>query len=109
MRRRLLVAAGVLTTVIGAGLTAVGAYAYSWSRANADLIARGVTVAGVEVGGLHAADARALVAARLGAQLRRPVQLTYEAHRFVIRPTGAGLRVDVARIVDDAVLLSRRG
>ena len=95
--------------MIGAGLTAVGAYAYSWSRANADLIARGVTVAGVEVGGLHAADARALVAARLGAQLRRPVQLTYEAHRFVIRPTGAGLRVDVARMVDDAVLLSRRG
>jgi L,D-transpeptidase catalytic domain len=109
MRRRLLVAAGVLSTVIGAGLTAVGAYAYSWSRANADVIARGVTVAGIDVGGLHAADARALVAARLGAQLRRPVQLTYATHRFAIRPTHTGLRVDVARMVADAVTLSRRG
>ena len=109
MRRRLLVAAGVLFTVIGAGLTAVGAYAYSWSRANADVIARGVTVAGIDVGGLHAADARALVAARLGAQMRRPVELTYDTHRFVVRPTQAGLRVDVARMVDDAVTLSRRG
>jgi hypothetical protein len=109
MRRRLLVAAGVLTTVLGVGLTAVGAYAYSWSRANADVIARGVTVAGIDVGGLHAADARALVAARLGAQLGRPVRLTYETHRFTIRPNDAGLRLDVARMVDDAVVLSRRG
>jgi lipoprotein-anchoring transpeptidase ErfK/SrfK len=109
MRRRLLVAAGVLFTVIGVGLTAVGAYAYSWSRANADVIARGVTVAGIDVGGLHAAAARSLVAARLGQRLRRPVQLTYGTHRFTIRPTHAGLRVDVARMVDDAVTLSRRG
>jgi L,D-transpeptidase catalytic domain len=109
MRRRLLVAAGVLLTVVGLGLTAVGAYAYSWSRANVDVIARGVTVAGIDVGGLHAADARALVAARLGEQLRRPVVLSYATHRFTIRPTHAGLRVDVARMVDDAVTLSQRG
>ena len=109
MKRRLLVAGGVLLTGAGLGLTAVGAYAYSWSRSNADVIARGVTVAGIDVGGLHAADARARIAASLGPQLRRPVALTYGTHRFVIRPTHAGLRVDVARMVDDAVTLSRRG
>jgi lipoprotein-anchoring transpeptidase ErfK/SrfK len=109
MKRRLLVAAGVLFTVIGLGLTAVGAYAYSWSNANADVIARGVTVAGIDVGGLHAPAARALVAASLGARLRQPVELTYDTHRFTIRPLHAGLRVDVARMIGDAVTLSRRG
>ncbi len=109
MRRRLLVAAGLLLSVAGLGLTAVGAYAYSWSQANADVIAPGVTVAGIDVGGLHAGDARARVAGSLGERLQQAVRLTYGAHRFTIRPTHAGLHIDVARMVDDAVTLSRQG
>jgi hypothetical protein len=109
MRRRLLVAAGVLLTVVGLGLTAVGAYAYSWSQSHDDVIADGVTVAGVDVGGLHADRARALVAASIGAQLRRPVRLVYGSHRFTVRPSSAGLSVDVERMVDDALARSTRG
>ena len=109
MKRRLLVAAGIFLTVIGVGLTGVGAYAYSWSHANADVIARGITIAGVDVGGLHAADAQALVGASLGGRLRQPVELTYGHHRFTIRPVHAGLRIDVARMVGDAVMRSRQG
>jgi L,D-transpeptidase-like protein len=109
MKRRLLVAGGVLLTGAGLGLTAVGAYAYSWSQTNADVIARGVTVAGIDVGGLHAGEARARVAEAIGARVRRPVQLVYGGHRFTIRPTHAGLRVDVGRMVDDAVAVSEHG
>ncbi|HEY3543621.1 MAG TPA: L,D-transpeptidase family protein [Gaiellaceae bacterium] len=109
MHRRLLVAAGVLATVIGLGLTAVGAYAYSWSRDHQDVIAAGVTIAGIDVGGLHADQARGLVDSRLGERLGRPVQLVYRDHRFTVRPAHAGLNVDVAKMVDDAVAASRRG
>ena len=109
MRRRLLVAAGVLATVIGLGLTAVGAYAYSWSRDHEGMIADGVTIAGIDVGGLRADQARELVDSRLGEQLGRPVQLVYGDHRFTVRPARAGLNVDVAKMVDDAVAASRRG
>jgi hypothetical protein len=109
MRRRLLVLAGVLLTVVGLGLTAVGAYAYSWSSSHEDVIADGVTVAGVDVGGLHAVQARELVAASVGARLQKPVRLVDASHRFTVRPSSAGLRVDVARMVDDAVARSRAG
>src|SRR4051812_19214556 len=106
MYRRLLVAAGLLLTVIGLAVTAAGAYAYSWSSGHADVIAPGVTVAGVDVGGLHAPAARALVASTLNDRLSRPVELVYGSHRFTVRST---VRFDVARMVDAAVADSHRG
>jgi hypothetical protein len=109
MGRRLLVVAGVLLTVIGLGLTAVGAYAYSWSQSHDDVISPGVTVAGIDVSGLHVARARELVAASLGSQLRRPVRVVYGTHRFTVRPSSAGLTVDVAHMVDDALVRSHEG
>src|SRR6184192_1300834 len=109
MRRRLLVAAGLLLALGGTALSAGGAYAYYWDSAHADRIARGVQIAGVEVGGLEAADARARLRAALGARLSRPARLVYGSHRFTIRPQGAGLTVDVDRMVADAVRLSRSG
>ena len=93
----------------GIALSAGGAYAYMWNRSHEDAIARGVTVAGIDVGGLHAAEARALLDDRLGAQLRRPVTIRYGSHSFVVRPARAGLRVDLGRMVDDAVAVSRTG
>jgi hypothetical protein len=109
MYRRLMVAVGVLLTVIGLGLTAAGAYAYSWARGHDDVVAPGVTVAGIDVGGLHQSAALALVESTLRARLSRPVRLVYGTHRFTVRPAHAGLQVDVAGMVDDAVAASRRG
>jgi hypothetical protein len=109
MHRHLLAATGLLLTVSGIALTAGGAYAYYWDRGHSDVIARGVTVAGVDVGGLPAPAARALLEQRLGEQLRRPVRLVYRSHRFTIRPTHAGLRFDAGRMVADALAVSRSG
>jgi len=109
MHRRLMVAVGVLLTVIGLGLTAAGAYAYSWARGHDDVVAPGVTVAGIDVGGLHRSAALALVESTLRARLSRPVRLVYGSHTFTVRPAHAGLRVDVAGMVDDAIAASRRG
>jgi hypothetical protein len=109
MIRRLLVVAGVFLAVVGLGLTAVGAYAYSWSQSHQDVIAPGITVAGVDLGGLHAPAARELLAASLGERLSKPVRLDYQSRHFTIRPSRAGLTVDVRSMVDDAVAISRRG
>jgi hypothetical protein len=106
MYRRLLLAAGLLLTVTGLALTAAGAYAYSWSSGHADVIAPGVTVAGIDVGGLHAAAARTLVASTLNERLSKPVQLVYGSHRFTVR---SPVRLDVAHMVEAAVADSHRG
>ena len=60
MRSRLLVATGIALALFGVAVSAGGAYAYFWDESNSDLIASGVTVAGIDVGGLHADQARAL-------------------------------------------------
>lgn len=109
MHRRVWVAAGILLAVAAVALSGASAYAYVWDRGQADVIARGITVAGVDVGGLHGAQARALVEAKLAARLRRPVRLVRSGHSFTVRPTNAGLTVDVNRMVDAAVAASRAG
>ena len=109
MRRRLLVAAGIALTLIGVSLSAGGAYAYFWDTARVDRIASGVSVAGFDVGGLRAAEARALLADRLVAPLKRPIRVDYGTHSFMLRPTRAGLNVEIDHMVDRAVYLSRRG
>jgi hypothetical protein len=90
-------------------VSAGGASAYFWDRSRADVIASGVTVAGIDVGGLHAGQARALLDARLVRPLQRPLRVEDDGHNFVVRPENAGLRVDVAHMVDAAVQLSRAG
>jgi hypothetical protein len=107
MRRRLLVALGLLFAVGGVALSAGGAYAYFWDQGRADLIAEGVHVAGIDVGGLRAPEARELLQAELGQRLSRPVRLVYGHEGFTVQP--AGLRIDTARMVDAAIDVSRQG
>jgi lipoprotein-anchoring transpeptidase ErfK/SrfK len=109
MRRWLLATAGLLLALTGVALTAATAYAYFWDSSRADLIAKGVRVAGVDVGGLRAAQARTLLDRRIVTALERPVRLTYRGRRFTVAPSEAGLRVDVARMVGAAVRKSRDG
>ena len=109
MRRALLVFAGLALSLLAVALSAGGAYAYFWDRGNSDRIAAGVTVAGIDVGGLHAPEARALLDAQLVRPLQRPLRVRHAGHSFVIRPRTAGLRIGVARMIDTAVRLSRQG
>jgi L,D-transpeptidase catalytic domain/Putative peptidoglycan binding domain len=109
MRTRLLVAAGLLLALLGVAASAGGAYAYFWDRSRADLIAAGVRVAGIDVGGLRASAAHQKLDRRAAAPLRRPLQLVSGSWRLELDPTRTGLRIDVARMVDDAVGASRNG
>jgi hypothetical protein len=109
MHRRLLVAGGLVFAVGGVAVTAAGASAYFWDRSHATRIAKGVTIAGIDVGGLEAADAEAKLDAELSKRLAHPVKLVYRNHRFTVAPAKAGIRVDVTNMVDEAVALSRSG
>ncbi len=109
MRRGLLVATGIVLAVAAVALTAGGAYAYFWENGRSDVLASGITVAGIDVGGLHANDARALLEQRVVARLRRPLRLTAGGRTFVVDPLRAGLRVDVNGMVDRAVAATRSG
>jgi len=109
MHRRVWVVTGVVTAFAGIAVSGAGASAYFWDRSQADVIARGVTIGGVAVGGLDAAQARALLEARFAARLQQPVELVRGGHAFTVRPTSTGLTLDIGRMVDDAVAASRAG
>jgi lipoprotein-anchoring transpeptidase ErfK/SrfK len=86
---------------------AVGAYAYDSSRE--DLIAKGVTVAGVDVGGMRADKARATLSTELAHQLQRPVEVSFGKKHYELSPRAVGLKPEVNRMVDAAVAKSRGG
>jgi hypothetical protein len=109
MRGRFLVAGGLVLTVGGLAVSAGGASAYLWDHAHADRIAKGVVVGGIDIGGLDAPEAEARLQEELPARLSQPVTLVYNDHRFTVQPANAGLRVDIPRMVESAVRLSRSG
>jgi lipoprotein-anchoring transpeptidase ErfK/SrfK len=105
MRQRsfILVAATVAILILGA----VAAYAYDSSRD--DVIAKGVTVAGVDVGGMHPADARRTLRHELVTALEQPVAVSYRKRRFKLSARQAHLEADVNGMVNDALQQSRDG
>src|SRR4051794_10139982 len=105
MRSRSFVLVAVLVAVLLAG--AVGVYAYDHARQ--DTIAKGVTVAGVKVGGLSAREARAKLRHTLVRRLAKPVVVTYGDQTFSLDPEQAHVSADVAATVEDALARSREG
>ena len=97
------IAAVAVTLIVGA----VAAYAYDAS--NKDQIASGVTVAGVDVGGIGAGEARARVKRHVADPLMEPITVVHGDKRFSLSPQDAGLRADVGGMVDQALAASREG
>ena len=105
MRRWIVVFAVVLIVALAGGAAAL--YAYDASRS--DMIAKGVTAAGVDVGGLHARDARSTLRRALVPGLNRPLLVGRGGKVVVLTPTQAHLDLDLDGMVDRAVAQSRRG
>src|SRR5258708_30111284 len=99
MPRGLLATAGIFLAATGIALSAGGAYAYAWDRGHNGVIAPGVRIAGVEVGGLRAAQATAVLQSKLVGPLGRPVRLVSGPHLFLLDPPGKGLQVGLPRMV----------
>jgi lipoprotein-anchoring transpeptidase ErfK/SrfK len=105
MRQRSLIFVVVLVVALLGGT--VAAVAYDSSRD--DLIASGVTVAGVDVGGMRADQARGIIARELREPLNRPVVVMHGTWRFELTARQAGVEADVDGMVDEALDVSRNG
>jgi lipoprotein-anchoring transpeptidase ErfK/SrfK len=96
------VALGLVILLGGAG--AVLAYDASQEHT----ITKGITIGGVDVGGMSVQHASAKLRAAYARRLRQPIVITYHGRRFVLRPRSVHLSVDIGGSVQQALDRSRQ-
>src|SRR4051794_4160167 len=105
MRTRLI----VLTAFIGLLAVAVVGGAYVYDQSKKDLIAAGVKVNGVPIGGMTRAQAEKKLSATLLAPLDRPVKVTYHDRTFTLTRKAAAIGINIEGSVDKALRRSQQG
>ena len=105
MPRRLIAVLVLTVTVllVGAGTL------YAFDHKAKTRIADGVTVNGVDVGGLTPARARAKLSAALLEPLDRPVSVRYQGRRFTLTAEQANIAIDIDGSIDRAMEASQKG
>jgi L,D-transpeptidase catalytic domain/Putative peptidoglycan binding domain len=105
VRRALVIS--VLAVVVLAGSATAALHRYDTSRS--DQIAEGITVAGVDVGGMTMADAGAAVRKEVAHRLDQPLRITYQKRTFTIEPALVDVRTNVDALLRSAMVQSREG
>ena len=101
---------GWLAALVALALFAIlAAGVYIYDHARRDVIAHGVSVGGVPVGGLHEAAAREKLQRALIARLDRPVTVRSGSRSWSLSVREAGVTVNVASMIARAVKVSREG
>ena len=103
--RRIYLPIVALLAVLVTGL--VGLYLYDGSRA--DTVAEGVSVAGVDVGGMSAERARVMIQGQVAAPLEEPIRISTPGRDHVLTAKRARLRTDVDGSAAAALVASREG
>ncbi len=85
--------------IVASGLAVVLGLVFAGSS---DRLANGTRIAGVDVGGLRAADAEVLLQRRSDRLTAVPVTFVFGAHRFRLTPRSLGIRVDWRQAVKAA-------
>src|SRR4051794_34744806 len=104
-KRAPFIVAGLLVVLLVGGALAL----YSYDSGRENLIAKGVTIAGIDVGGMQREAATQLLQRRLADPLERPIAVKAEHHRFHLSKARSGLTTDVGGMVAEAVTASRQG
>jgi lipoprotein-anchoring transpeptidase ErfK/SrfK len=95
---------------IGAAILLVLAAAmYLYDHSRRDVIADGVRIDGVNVGGMREAAALTRIQRVLVARLERPVTVYSGSHQWTLGTREAGLVFDARKMVSQAVAVSREG
>jgi lipoprotein-anchoring transpeptidase ErfK/SrfK len=97
----------LLAVAVLAGSGAAALHRYDASRS--DQLAEGITLAGVDVGGMTAAEARAAVSREVADRLERPLVLRYGKRPFTLDPALFDVRTNVDELVRAAEAESREG
>jgi hypothetical protein len=98
---------GVVFVVAILVLAAVGAYA--WDSTRNDQIADGITIGGVDVGGMTTDEATEAVESKLVDPLRGPVTIHFEGVKYKLSADKLAISSDVDGMVDQALDESRAG
>jgi len=99
MRSRTFIITGLLLTVLLAGIG--GLYAYDQS--GRDRIPAGVRVAGIDVGGLGAAQAKARLERDYLTRLRAPIRVDHGTDTFTLTAQQSQVATNLDAMVDDAL------
>jgi lipoprotein-anchoring transpeptidase ErfK/SrfK len=83
--------------------------AYWWDSTHKDTIAEGVTIGGVDVGGLESDAAASQVRTNLVAPLEKTLKVTYGGDTFELTAKEADVHTDIDGMVDEALAVSRDG
>jgi lipoprotein-anchoring transpeptidase ErfK/SrfK len=105
MRHKSFIAIAAMVVLLLVGAVGVSAY----DSSNGDKIAEGVTVAGVDLGGMTADEARVQVRRQVAGPLQKPIVVTSGGKRFTLSAEDAGIHADADAIVDEALAASREG
>lgn len=99
----------IFTALVLVGLVGGAVAVYAYDNGRADTIAKGVTVAGVDVGGMKRDAATSLLQQRLAAPLDRPIVVRAAGRRFRLTAHRAEVTTDVGGMIAEAVGASRNG
>jgi lipoprotein-anchoring transpeptidase ErfK/SrfK len=99
----------ILAALLAGVIVVLGAAMFIYDHARRDRIANGVTIAGVPVGGLSEADARAKIERDLISELNKPITVHSGAHRWTLSARQAGVTVNASNMVSQAITASRQG
>jgi lipoprotein-anchoring transpeptidase ErfK/SrfK len=105
MRARLIVLATVLVLLGLGGVAGV----YFYDQGKKDLIAQGVKVNGVPIGGMTRAAAERKLSATLLEPLDRPIKVRYKDRTFTLTQKAAAIGIDIRGSVDKAMRRSQEG
>jgi lipoprotein-anchoring transpeptidase ErfK/SrfK len=97
------VSAGILVLVLGGMAFA----AYHYEQARSDTILPGVSVGGVDVGGMTRGEAVAAVRQAAAAPLGAPLQVSVAGKTWTVTPQELGQRAGVLKAVNRALALNR--
>lgn len=97
----------IVVAVTALLLLSVGVYAYDNSQK--DRIAPGVTIGGVDIGGMSTDEARTEIQEELVAPLQKPVVVRFGPDTYKLSPKRLDHEADVDGMVDEALERSREG
>src|SRR4051812_10935447 len=103
-RAPLILSAAVVLLLLGGSV-----WLYNYDQGRDDLIAKGVTVAGIDVGGMRKAEATSLIQRRLADPLDKPVVIRAGGKTFHLSPHRSEVTTDVGGMISQAVAASREG
>jgi lipoprotein-anchoring transpeptidase ErfK/SrfK len=105
MRRAVFIVPAIVIAVLA--VAAVAAYAYDSS--NEERIADGVSIGGVDVGGMQADEAQKVLDTDVTEPLQQPVNVKVEGKKYKLSAKQAKIQVNVDGLVEHALEESRKG